>query len=151
MRYPIFRGVLYADKPLGIQILSRGMAENVSHAEPYVVISITSPAMNTPKIAKSPNRKAVLRLVFEDVDNEERQAMSDDQANQVAEFVNEWLDEVKILVIHCEMGMSRSAAVGAAISKVVNGDDMLFYQFYTPNALVFRKVLEAFKDPYNGI
>jgi len=143
--YPIFRDILYKNETLPIQILSQDLAESTVHNVPYAVISITnSLKYNTPNIPRNPNRKGVLKLEFADVE-EGSSAFTDDQASQIVKFVEEQINnEIKILVIHCTMGMSRSAGIGAAISKALNRQDDLFYRYYRPNSICFRKTLDAF-------
>ena len=77
MLMPIRREVLYKDSVLPILILSQELAESIKPEVPYAIISITSPSCYEARLAKSPNRKAVLRLSFLDVDREERQAITD--------------------------------------------------------------------------
>ena len=146
MIYPIFRDILYAHDSCGIQILSRNLAENTKPKMPYAVISITDPGDTLCKLPKSKDRKDVLRLCFHDVDFDQSscKSINADDATQIVNFVLKNLDKVDLFVIHCTMGMSRSSAVGAAISKYINGDDALFFKYYTPNSTVFRTVLSEF-------
>jgi len=44
-------------------------------------------------------------------------------------------------MVHCEAGMSRSPAVGAAISKLRWDDDQVFFDKYTPNMRVYRHIM----------
>lgn len=46
---------------------------------------------------------------------------SDEQAVQIVDFVERIKDKVNGFLIHCEAGVSRSAAVAAAIDLIVNG------------------------------
>jgi predicted protein tyrosine phosphatase len=86
-------------------------------------------------------------LAFTDVEEERnnRNVITEDHAKQVVDFVNK-NNTIRLWVVHCEMGMSRSAGVGAAIAKTINGDDTAFFKFYTPNMTCYRKVLKAFVD-----
>jgi len=145
MLMPINRDILYKDKFLAIQILSESMARDITQDEPYFVISIVSKGFNDAILAKSPHRKRVLRLQFDDRVNG-KNIITDKQADQVVNFVNENLnDGIRSCIIHCTAGISRSAGVGAAISKVINGFDELFFKYYIPNSVCYNKVLEAFK------
>jgi protein-tyrosine phosphatase len=67
---------------------------------------------------------------------------TDDQAKQIVEFVKGNSDTATILV-NCEAGVSRSAAVAAALAKFFNGDDTLMFKKSCPNMFVFRKMLNA--------
>ena len=46
------------------------------------------------------------------------------------------------MVIHCEMGLSRSSSVGRAISQLINGDSEEFDKFYL-NSTVYDKVYNS--------
>ena len=143
------REVLYKDG-LEMQVLDRYSAQTITHDKPYFVISITDPSCYACDLAQSSSKKAVLRLVFEDSDDSER-GMSVDQALQVRDFV---LRQVKRgitrCVVQCEMGISRSAGVAAAISKHINDDDSLFFSYFIPNMNCYRKVLDAFAGTYDN-
>lgn len=134
-------------------VLSRREAESVAPNAPHVVISITDPDRDAAELAESADRRAVLRLRFHDIagalDLEPHGseagaeiAMSAAAAAEVAEFVAANVgDDVRLVVCHCEAGVSRSAAVAAAISKFYNGDDEAFFERYLPNSWVYRLVL----------
>ena len=105
----------------------------------------------------------LLRLSFDDVDSdvfedvlgegyspEEARKVEDDynmflneQAEQVAEFVNKIWDKVDVLICQCEHGQSRSAAIAAAISefKFKRGIDIFADERYYPNKFVYWRVL----------
>ena len=106
------------------------------------VISITDIKSQLPfKLAKE---NAVLFLQFDDEENGDC-AMTPQHANTIVSFVKSLDDIVDELIVHCEAGVSRSAAVAAAISFSINGDDAEFFKFpYYPNKLCYRLVLEAF-------
>ena len=63
-------------------------------------------------------------------------------AEQILDFVDEIQDKIELLMVHCEAGMSRSPAVGAAIAKLGWNDDQVFFDKYTPNMKVYRTLLE---------
>jgi predicted protein tyrosine phosphatase len=146
MLIPINRGILYKNKKLAIQILSQPLAEITDQQVPYFVISIVPFNFKEANLKKSSNQKAVLRLMFNDV-TDGKTSMNDEQAEQVRDFVLENLKNgVHSCIIHCTAGISRSAGVGAAISKVINGDDSEFFLSFMPNAHCYKKVLEAFGE-----
>ncbi|MEG7600224.1 hypothetical protein U2057_15460, partial [Listeria monocytogenes] len=65
-------------------------------------------------------------------------SISEYQAIDLARFVIKHYNEgVRLFVIHCEMGYSRSPGIGAAISMFINGENGLFYEHYHPNELVY--------------
>lgn len=55
------------------------------------------------------------------------------------------IKDVDQLIIHCNMGVSRSPAVAAAIKKALTGsDDEFFDGKFVPNMVVYYTVLKAF-------
>lgn len=73
--------------------------------------------------------------------------ITDGDAYRIKCFV-EYVSALNIdtLIIHCHHGVSRSAAVGAAISKVYFNNDSLYFNSdrYVPNMTVYYKILKAF-------
>jgi len=78
---------------------------------------------------------------------------SADQARQVWRFVDQHQD-VDLLIVNCEAGLSRSPAVAGAISYALGGCDAAkrFFTFpYVPNRLVYSTLLDArFKGVSGG-
>lgn len=75
--------------------------------------------------------------------------MTENQAEQILTFVNKWKEQVGLIVVNCEMGVARSSAVAAALSKWINGEDFFFYKEFCPNSWVYSKVLKAiYGDPW---
>ena len=106
------------------------------------VISITDIKSQLPFELTKEN--AVLFLQFDDEESGDR-AMTPQHANTIVSFVKSLDDIVDELIVHCEAGVSRSAAVAAAISFSINGDDAEFFKFpFFPNRHCYRLVLEAF-------
>ena len=71
--------------------------------------------------------------------------MTQRHANTIVSFIKSLNDNVDELIVHCEAGVSRSAAVAAAISFSINGDDAEFFKFpFFPNRHCYRLMLEAF-------
>lgn len=58
------------------------------------------------------------------------------------EIVNRYKDKINLIICQCEAGISRSAGVAGALSKVLNKDDSKIFEDYCPNMLVYRTVLE---------
>ena len=146
MLLPVNRNILYKDEKLSIQILSQELARTTEQDVPYFVISITPKNCSDADLKKSKNKTSVLRLKFDDVESG-KNALTDDQALEIKNFVLENLQKgIHSCIIHCTMGMSRSAGIGAALSKVINGDDSLFFKYYMPNMRCYRKVFNAFED-----
>ncbi|HVH42669.1 MAG TPA: hypothetical protein VM925_10005 [Labilithrix sp.] len=58
--------------------------------------------------------------------------------------MNDRTVSVERIVIHCDAGISRSAAVAAALSRALRGDDTEFFTGkYKPNMRVYRLLLDS--------
>jgi len=121
---------------------------------PFVVISIATPGdWPPPKVPDGDLCLGVLRLVFDDADQQipvwggaasgwvSTSLFSPDQARHVWSFVTSH-PEAQAILIHCGAGRSRSPGVAAALSKVLLGHDQAWFDRYTPNRLVYRRLLE---------
>lgn len=131
------------------------------------VISITDFDYPFAQLKNEPEHR--LKLAFDDVDGdifldglgmgstqEEREALkqkyhmfSDEQAHQIATFY--WgliAHGVDMLIVQCEHGQSRSAAVAAAIREFEDkaGISIFADDRFWPNKVVFRKTLKALRD-----
>lgn len=91
-----------------------------------------------------------LNLKFHDVDfykNEDpkkdiRILFNEGHAKQVLNFYTEMRDRgVEVIFIHCLMGMCRSAAIAAALDKVTNGDDHVWFKVKRPNMRVHQTIM----------
>jgi predicted protein tyrosine phosphatase len=66
------------------------------------------------------------------------------QASEVWTFTQQHLSEIQRIIVHCDAGVSRSSAVGAALARVLNDDDSEFFGGrYRPNMRVYRTLLDA--------
>lgn len=140
-----------------IKIFSRQAIEKACAANPFApvaIISITDVSEPLANIPANYNIRCCLRLQFDDVFVDEDNAMCQADADDIAEFIYD-IDENHIeadeIWIHCEGGVSRSAAVAAAISKHLYGDDMWVFSnpAYYPNMWVNKLVTEALSDEWD--
>ena len=83
-------------------------------------------------------------LVFDDEEGGIT-SMTPQNAYDILDFVEKWLDEDVDIIVHCGAGVSRSAGVAAALSLLVNGDDSNIFDDgrYSPNMHCYRSVLKA--------
>ena len=102
----------------------------------------------------------ILRMEFDDVtpseidyESSERYAFrlfSEEQANQIADFVYRYWESRGTLLCQCHYGQSRSAAVAAAIKEHFyhNGIEIFAdeQERYCPNVYVFRLTLRALQN-----
>lgn len=118
-----------------------------SQDEPVSVISIASPdADELPQLERA---HRVLRLAFDDdepgydaVYPDGRRAILIDAAtaHAIAVFADTAPGPI---VVNCPGGVSRSAAVAAALIRASGGDDGIIWKTKYPNAYVYRLVLDA--------
>ncbi|MGD2071877.1 MAG: hypothetical protein PVG65_00100 [Candidatus Thorarchaeota archaeon] len=130
--------------------------KNYNISQPHIVISIQNPAYDFVKLPKLNSRKAWLGQKFHDVDDiyiynfnnwcKERNLIpfTSYHAKSVLKFVNEWKDKIDIICVNCVAGVSRSAGIAGALSKILNGDDFYFFKHYIPNRYVYKIILREY-------
>lgn len=148
-----------------VEIKNRKQIEDFTFTDRTALISITEYNYKYAELKSSPTW--LLQLKFDDVDNyvfvdtlgrepteEERieiekryHMFSDEQSDEIAEFYFNVKNGVDTIICQCEYGMSRSAAVAAAILEYENksGIDIFSNDYYCPNRVVFRKVLKSLR------
>lgn len=112
---------------------------------PWALISICERG-DFPVVNENDHMKGRLNLQFHDSDVEKEGEIlfSDDHARQILDFYESMAEAgVGVMYVHCLMGQARSAAVAAALTKALTGDDSYYSSngFHKPNMLVFRGVL----------
>ena len=140
---------------IDIRILNRKEAKKFSyesHDFKTAIISITDTDKADVIFDKNETNgiRAVLRLKFDDVerDYKNEHCITKEDAENIVKFVNKNKNKVDKFIVHCEAGVSRSAGVGAAIMKALNGDDWDVFKnpLKCPNMKCYRMVLNAFAD-----
>lgn len=127
--------------------LSREMLEHAVYGAPerQAMISIMDHKRDCRE--RYPSER-VLRLCFDDAEEEGfwQNLMTSEQAETIRDFVLRYQDEIDLMIVHCTEGVSRSAAVAAAILAGCGYDDGYIWNDarYRPNRLVYRLVLDAF-------
>ena len=137
---------LYEGPNVSIQVISRKDAELYTGSIPYAMISIgNSFDTDWADLLEDPNRQRLFQIRFFDtVHPRIHNSFSDEMAAEMLQFINECKD-LPLFVIHCEHGVSRSAAVGAFISLLINGEDEYYWTngYHAPNLLVYRRLVKA--------
>jgi predicted protein tyrosine phosphatase len=113
--------------------------------KPCVLISITDVEESPPDIP--PCYSDVLHLQFHDIDKNRTGyvCFSRKHARQILDFYTLRIDNVKTFVIHCTAGISRSAAIAAALHKIYyEHDNNLYWDKYFPNMLVYSTLIREF-------
>jgi len=135
---------------------SRAGAQAFAWQEPFAVISITDPG-STPAVFAQPNLVARCDLSFWDVlaDVGDGLMFTHELAREALHFVERRCGDAKLLLVHCEAGISRSTGLSDALGRVfgveVRHQNELFRN---PNPLVVRLTLEEAlrrgKDTWNS-
>lgn len=137
-----------ADMGMSIKVYNRESLSAYQEDQPHVVISINDPNGQPTPLPDNVNRLGLLRMQFHDLDraNDEyifKQYVLFQQpdAKKIWDFVEPYLSKVKCIHVGCEAGISRSAGVAAAISKVLNATDQFYFKRYIPNRRVYSMLL----------
>lgn len=111
----------------------------------HIVISVCNKNSTHPDIPLSSSTVDVLKLKFDDV-RSGKNAISYRDAQKIVNFYRK-NSKVPCVVVQCDVGISRSAAIAAAIAKYSTGSDYIVSDgSYIPNSLVFETLMRAFED-----
>lgn len=143
-------------KFIDIQVRSRPDAKKFFCDLPWAAISISTDPSNFPEL-QTENRVGLLRLSFWDSDGytisyeETEYLFNKNYADQIIDFVDEMFPKIETLLVHCEMGVSRSPAIAAAISNHFWGKnaESIYFKKHTPNMFVYRTILHAYNEKSN--
>ncbi len=137
----------------GVTFVSKKVAESMPAAPDVGIISITSP--NRPDAFLQEGWGAVLRLEYHDIDAASVSAlragyipMSEQQAQEVVDWLEENNDKLTGVVVHCEAGISRSAATAHFIVERFGLASLV--DKGVPNKYVYRLLMEAWKGPVSA-
>lgn len=119
--------------------------------EKHALISIKTPGDIDAMIKVNENTVGILRLAFHDVDPSEyaegfqfRKGIvpfSPELAAEVWDFIDALPETCKV-IIHCDAGLSRSPGLAAGLSRVLNEDDVAYFENAYPNMLVYRTIIK---------
>ena len=114
--------------------------------EKHIVISITSAQDEEIKLPNNITRTSELFLKFDDVqDIDERFVYFDrGMAKEILDFVEKHINSISLIIVQCQAGLSRSVAIGAALSKIINYSDDAIYTKGIPNMFVYTILLDYF-------
>lgn len=134
-----------------IEIMNRKEALDFSYNTedwmPTGIISITDTDKPDVVFGRFANIHGILRLKFDDVQGDEPNAMTVEDALNILEFVSvAQMDPVLRLIVHCEGGVSRSAGIAAAIKTILKQDDMDIFRNpkYAPNKHCYYTLLNTY-------
>lgn len=139
---------VYLGERVSFLVLNRFEVAAVIPSVPYLILSITDPERPEATFAASPQQKAILRLQFHDKSGPRavasgKTAMTREQARTIIAFVQAHLTEAQLIICQCEAGISRSAAVAAALSRILQAEDSFFFEHYAPNEWIYQTLLKA--------
>jgi predicted protein tyrosine phosphatase len=133
-------------------VFSRREAENKGIVErncpvTHLWISICGKGDTKPQPVVLPNCKGVLSLCFDDITKQlgDYFLMTEQDADKILDFV---LDtKVELICVHCEAGISRSAAVASALDLLFNQrDDIATDPHFFPNIHVKSLLLQKIRE-----
>lgn len=123
------------------------------------IISIKTPSDPTSPVFNDIDPTHVLRLIFDDAvltpyNKIHKKLFTYEMAERVVDFIMQsgyTNDNNKIIICHCDAGISRSVAIAAVIAKYFNGDDSNFFnevEDRDPNEHVYQLMWRAINDLY---
>ena len=141
---------------INIIALSREKAIRLSYSDfdnDKIIISIRHPNKVKPEFNfNNSSIKDILYLSFYDISEETKsifggyESMSPIDAILIRDFVLKWQNEIDTIWVQCEMGMSRSAGIVAAIMEYFDMDskEILESNQYYPNKLCYNLTKGAY-------
>jgi predicted protein tyrosine phosphatase len=135
-------------------VLSRRQAVQHRGDAPYVVISIRSPGDSIPKLRVDPFRIARINLALHDTlpewearSHQPVPVMTIGDAQRIARFIAHYWERCRI-VVHCRLGVSRSAGIAAGVLDALSSDANPYENApYEPNRH-FRQLIRGALAPY---
>lgn len=130
-----------------IYVMSKQNAYAYSQDEfipPTIIVSINDDFSSVPNFPDNPSILDICYSYFAD-EEDGPEAMTDEDAKAIVDFLANWIDQDVDIVVHCGAGVSRSAGTAAAIMLMLNGDDSLIFGSaqYAPNMNCYRRMLNA--------
>ena len=128
-------------------VLSRQQSELIDPTKNHIIISITDPFDVPANLFPNDNCKGILKLSFHDIDSEviadkhKLELFTREQARKILDFVDANINDVELIIVACEAGISRSAGCCAALSEIYNGHDSGFFRTHIPNRFVFKQLM----------
>ena len=111
----------------------------------HLLITISNP--NT-VLDFTPTYHCKQRLNIEFVDEEnftsDKICFDKDLATKILNFVNNYIEMVDTIIVESKAGVSRSVAVAAALSKIIDHKDDYIFSYAIPNMLVYLTLLDTY-------
>jgi predicted protein tyrosine phosphatase len=131
-------------------VVDRDEIKNYQTSDKHIVISISNIEASFADLPDSDTREGILFMRFPDFDKVHEGykynhlLFHNKHAGDILRFVKRYKSDIELIICQCEAGISRSAGVAAALSKILNGDDTYFFKHYLPNSLVYNTILKEY-------
>ena len=115
----------------------------------HAFISIIDPGSEEIKLRTNPFTMGVLRMAFHDLDKPivGYDLFSKEEAKQILDFINSIKNKIDLIIVNCEAGISRSAAVACSLSKILNGEDTwLIKRYNLYNRHIYNTIMSTYQD-----
>ena len=119
--------------------------------EKHIVISISGSGDEETIIPPNPHRLSQLFLKFDDIEDIMDNYIFFDRsmAQEILDFVEKYCNQISLVIVQCQAGLSRSVAVASALSKIINFSDDYIFTRGIPNMFVYTTILDHFfSNPY---
>jgi len=136
-------------RPELFSIIFLSQKEDLSN---YNVISITEPFQDKSNDSLDINCNALLQLEFTDIRKEVSTAFLKEHKNEISMISKEQIEDIilfikknsdKPFIINCDAGISRSAAIGIILEKIIgnkkNVELIENFKRYSPNRILLKK------------
>jgi hypothetical protein len=120
------------------------------HNEKAILISATDKYSPPAKILQLPHYNGIVatkRVKFDDVELGKPNCITPNDAKEIADFIKSHdKAQYDVIIVHCEVGICRSAGICAAIMNYMGEDYMQIFKSRTfkPNIGCYKLVCEAF-------
>ncbi len=130
-------------------VKSRDETVQMSHEnlkEKVIIVSITDKHSNYPNFAPNENIIGILKLQFDDVEGWEIGHITNNDARDILNFVENFVQVAERIIVHCEYGISRSSGICAALMLLLKEKDdyVLENPYFCPNIYCYRSVLQSY-------
>ena len=136
-----------------IKVFNEKAIQYFKTEEKHIVVSFQDPSYDFVKLPELDSRLAWIGFHCCDLDYDcgqfpySRFLFERSHAKELLNFINTWKDAVDLIVVNCVAGVSRSMGAGAALGKILNGDDKQFFKDGCPNMRIYRFILEEHFGP----
>lgn len=129
-------------------VLNRNEIKNYKTNLKHIVISIADSTSKYPTLPNNKYRMGLYYLIFDDIDRRIGNYIlfNELHASSILRFVNCYKNTIDLIICQCEAGISRSAGVAGALSKILNRDDNYFFKHYHPNKHIYNTILKIAEE-----